>query len=75
MTMWHCWKEARKANKIRELPPVEAKEKVKASKRAKRRTIPKSNVGIVKRWDTMLLCVQRRKTRKGKRKQWQRKWR
>ena len=49
----------------------EAKEKEKTNNRAKKRTIPKSNVGIVKRWDTMLLCVQRRKIRKGKRQPWQ----
>ena len=54
------------------LPTVEAKAKAKASNRTRRRTIPKSNVGIVKSWDTMLLCVRRRRTRKGKTNPWQR---
>lgn len=46
---------------------MEEKAKVKATNRARRRTIPKSNVGIVKSWDTKLLCVRRRR-KEGKEK-------
>ena len=47
MTMWHCWQEVRRAKQRSKLLPVEAKAKVKVSNKT-RRTIPKSNVGIVR---------------------------
>ena len=45
------------------------KSKSKGKQQNKRRTIPKSNVGIVKSWDTVL-CVRRRRTKKGKTNPW-----
>ena len=47
------------------------KGKGKGKQQNKEKDYSKSNVGIVKSWDTMLLCVRRRRTRKGKTNPWQ----